>query len=118
MTNESENVFQQAARDQREQSLVGEFWAFLSANKKWWLLPLLAVMLAVRPVDAAVHHGRRAVLSIPCSERRQWVLTNKTGNAQGGTPCKGVVGPKGHALSGATPGSYCRPCSSRPDWGG
>jgi hypothetical protein len=45
MTNESQSVFQQAARNQREYSLIGEFWAFLSANKKWWLLPLLAVML-------------------------------------------------------------------------
>ena len=26
-------------------SLVGEFWGFLNQNKKWWLLPILAVIL-------------------------------------------------------------------------
>jgi len=26
-------------------SLLGEFWSFLKENKKWWLLPLLLVIL-------------------------------------------------------------------------
>ncbi len=26
-------------------SLVSEFWGFLKQNKKWWLLPILAVIL-------------------------------------------------------------------------
>ena len=25
--------------------LVGEIWAFLVENRKWWLLPILAVLL-------------------------------------------------------------------------
>jgi hypothetical protein len=25
-------------------SLLSEFWAFLKANKKWWLLPILIVI--------------------------------------------------------------------------
>jgi hypothetical protein len=25
--------------------LVGEFWEFLKHNKKWWLLPILIVLL-------------------------------------------------------------------------
>ena len=25
-------------------TLVGEFWAFLKENKKWWLVPMLAVI--------------------------------------------------------------------------
>lgn len=29
----------------RRQSLVAEFWAFLLQNKKWWLIPILLVML-------------------------------------------------------------------------
>jgi hypothetical protein len=29
----------------KRESLVGEFWVFLKQNKKWWLLPILAVML-------------------------------------------------------------------------
>lgn len=26
-------------------SLIKEFWLFLSENKKWWLLPIIIVML-------------------------------------------------------------------------
>lgn len=25
--------------------IVGEIWAFLRARKKWWLLPVIAIML-------------------------------------------------------------------------
>ncbi len=25
--------------------IVGEFWFFLRTNKKWWLLPVLAILL-------------------------------------------------------------------------
>ena len=28
-------------------SLLGELWAFMRVRKKWWLLPLILVMLAV-----------------------------------------------------------------------
>jgi hypothetical protein len=28
-------------------SLVGELWAFMRIRKKWWLLPILVVMLLV-----------------------------------------------------------------------
>ena len=31
----------------QQQSLVREFIDFLSANKKWWLLPIILVLLAV-----------------------------------------------------------------------
>ena len=31
----------------QRQSLVGEFIAFLKENKKWWLLPLVLVLLAM-----------------------------------------------------------------------
>jgi hypothetical protein len=27
--------------------LVAEFWAFLRVRKKWWLLPIIVVMVAV-----------------------------------------------------------------------
>jgi hypothetical protein len=30
---------------EKRQGLLGEFWEFLKDNKKWWLLPILAVML-------------------------------------------------------------------------
>lgn len=29
----------------RRGSLAGEFWGFLKANKKWWLLPIILVFL-------------------------------------------------------------------------
>ncbi len=28
-------------------SLLGEFWMFLKVRKKWWLLPIILVMLLV-----------------------------------------------------------------------
>ena len=28
-------------------SLVGEFWRFLKVRKKWWLLPIIVVMVLV-----------------------------------------------------------------------
>lgn len=28
-------------------TLVGEFWAYLKVRKKWWLLPIIVVMLLV-----------------------------------------------------------------------
>jgi hypothetical protein len=27
--------------------LMGELWAFMKARKKWWLLPIIIVMVAV-----------------------------------------------------------------------
>jgi hypothetical protein len=35
----------QAAAEQRETTLVAELLDFLRANKKWWLLPFLVVLL-------------------------------------------------------------------------
>ena len=36
--------FDEAARHESP-TLVGEFWDFLRHNKKWWLLPILVVLL-------------------------------------------------------------------------
>ncbi len=38
--------FQRAAQDDRV-GLVAEFLSFLKHNKKWWLLPILVIMLVV-----------------------------------------------------------------------
>jgi hypothetical protein len=43
MTKTPANDFEQAAADQP--SLVREFLEFLGQNKKWWMLPILLVML-------------------------------------------------------------------------
>ncbi len=35
-----------AAGEEKEASLAGEIFAFLRYNKKWWLLPIILVLLA------------------------------------------------------------------------
>ena len=37
--------FEKAAADIQGESLASEFWAFLAQNKKWWLAPIVIVML-------------------------------------------------------------------------
>ncbi len=37
--------FEKMAKDESEQNLLTEFWDFLRHNKKWWLVPILLVML-------------------------------------------------------------------------
>lgn len=39
------NEFEEAAAEAKGGTLVGELLSFLAANKKWWLLPILAVLL-------------------------------------------------------------------------
>lgn len=40
-----EREFEQAAHDSPAPTLLAEFWEFLRHNKKWWLLPILIVLL-------------------------------------------------------------------------
>ncbi len=37
--------FEEAARQHGDANLLGELWLFLRDNKKWWLLPILIVLL-------------------------------------------------------------------------
>jgi hypothetical protein len=37
--------FEEAAQGCRDAGVLGELWLFLRDNKKWWLLPILAVLL-------------------------------------------------------------------------
>ncbi|MFO0891141.1 MAG: DUF5989 family protein [Isosphaeraceae bacterium] len=37
--------FEKAAAEDQGESLLGEFWLFLKQNKKWWLAPIVIVML-------------------------------------------------------------------------
>ncbi len=40
------NEFEKAvAEPPSSGSLIGEFWDFLKHNKKWWLLPIVMVLL-------------------------------------------------------------------------
>lgn len=42
---DARNFEQQA--DSQQVSLLGEFWEFLRYNKKWWLTPIILVLLLV-----------------------------------------------------------------------
>jgi hypothetical protein len=49
MVEDSENRaadFEELATGERE-GLVAEFWDFLKYNKKWWLLPIIIVILGM-----------------------------------------------------------------------
>ena len=40
---EKKTQFEEAAAEESS-GVLGEFWAFLKHNKKWWLLPILIVI--------------------------------------------------------------------------
>ena len=44
MTDNDPAEFERLAKERRP-SLVAEFWSFLKHNKKWWLLPIVLVLL-------------------------------------------------------------------------
>jgi hypothetical protein len=37
--------FEQEAKAARQSGIVSEFWQFLSHTKKWWLLPIVVILL-------------------------------------------------------------------------
>jgi drug/metabolite transporter superfamily protein YnfA len=39
------NEFERAAAKEANRSFFGELWGFLRENKKWWLLPILIMLL-------------------------------------------------------------------------
>ena len=44
MTEKDSTRFERLAQEKRS-SLAVEFWYFLKHNKKWWLLPIVGVLL-------------------------------------------------------------------------
>ena len=44
-TPKAQSEFEHAAAKVEGESLLSEFWSFLAQNKKWWLLPIVIVML-------------------------------------------------------------------------
>ena len=42
---QKQSEFEQIGDEQREVSLLAEFWEFVCENKKWWLIPILSVFL-------------------------------------------------------------------------
>ena len=41
-----EKSFEQLSKEKRS-SVIGEFWEFLKHNKKWWLLPIIVILLGL-----------------------------------------------------------------------
>jgi hypothetical protein len=39
--------FEKAAAQQGSDGFIAELWGFLKENRKWWLLPILAVLLVL-----------------------------------------------------------------------
>ena len=37
--------FEKIARNRREKSIAGEIWGMLRQNKKYWLMPIILVLL-------------------------------------------------------------------------
>jgi hypothetical protein len=46
MSGESQSEFEKLADERRHPNLIAEFLGFLKHNKKWWLLPILLVLIA------------------------------------------------------------------------
>jgi drug/metabolite transporter superfamily protein YnfA len=45
MKNQTPNEFETAAATEAQGGFVRELWGFLRQNKKWWLLPILIMLL-------------------------------------------------------------------------
>ena len=45
MSDQKSKEFEKAAAEEGRGGLLREFWGFLRENKKWWLLPILVVLL-------------------------------------------------------------------------
>jgi len=45
MTDQDPATFETAAAHTRDVGFVGELWGFLRATRKWWLLPIVLVMV-------------------------------------------------------------------------
>jgi len=43
----SPTKFEQAAASSSRGGFLGELWGFLKTNKKWWLLPIIILFLAL-----------------------------------------------------------------------
>lgn len=45
MNDPNMNEFERAAAKEAHRSFFGELWGFLRQNKKWWMLPILIILL-------------------------------------------------------------------------
>ena len=47
MNSPTPNEFERAGDEERDRGFVVEFWQFLRHNKKWWLAPIVVVLLTL-----------------------------------------------------------------------
>lgn len=45
MSKKPTSEFEKAASEAGRRGLIGDFWQFLLQNKKWWLLPIILILL-------------------------------------------------------------------------
>jgi len=45
MSEPNQNDFEKTAKEQAGAGFFSELWGFLRENKKWWLIPILIVLL-------------------------------------------------------------------------
>ena len=45
MSQKPQSEFEKAASEDRHEGFLAETWAFMKENKKWWLLPIVAVLI-------------------------------------------------------------------------
>ena len=53
----SQNEFEQRSKGPRRRGIASELMDFLKHNKKWWLLPILVVMLLITVLVVLVGTG-------------------------------------------------------------
>ncbi len=47
MKEQRQSDFEKAAAERDRSGFLREFWGFLRQNKKWWLLPILIMLLVL-----------------------------------------------------------------------
>jgi hypothetical protein len=93
--------FEEVAAGQADLNSFGELWAFFRHNKKWWLLPILLVLLIVGLLVALEHLPAHPRLADRHPSPR--VVLGPLGDSVRGTAAPGqAVGP-GRLLSRAAP---------------
>jgi len=45
MSDKTTKKFEEIGQNVREKTILGEFWSFMGQNKKWWMFPILFVIL-------------------------------------------------------------------------
>ena len=45
MARSGQDSFEKAASDSGDVGFLGELWGFLKSTKKWWLLPIIVVVV-------------------------------------------------------------------------